>query len=143
LINLIIQTDEMARFVQSLSSGGSGGMELKISLQEIANTPQEILGPSSSAISLDIEELQTNISGAWSGQVLIVNQPLTLNIEQNGQDISGVYQFGTDTLYFTGRWEADQHGWAVNLSGITTYLRPFPGKRLWLSAPPVILSRSN
>lgn len=128
--------------------------EFRITYREVVCRKDGIIGPESDAFQVSIEppESRFNPSGTWEGKVWLVRRPLRMEITgAAGSDISGTYAFGDDEMQFRGVWNPAERGWELTLFAeesrgvlmpalITLYLRPLPNERLWLAAPPVVLT---
>jgi len=128
--------------------------EFRITYREVVSRKDRIIGPESEEFIVPIEaaENRFNPSGVWEGQVWLVRKPLRMEITgAAGGDIGGAFNWGDDEMQFRGVWKPEERGWELTLfteeaggfrmpALISLYLRPMPGNRLWLAAPPVILT---
>jgi|GEM_PF-4121871 len=113
-------------------------------------------GPESRIFEVPVEGFQLpgaryDISGSWNGQVWIARIPLTADLNQSGDKLTGTCSWGTDSYRVDGTWNSKEDAWEITLwvkeggretpALMTLYLRALPGEKLWLGAPPCVLRR--
>jgi len=92
-----------------------------------------------------------DVSGTWTGQVMLVHRPMRLDLSMHGLDLRGTMIFDGTTSRLEGRWVPEEFGWECFFlstdpddpggSFIVPYLRALPDGGLWLAAPPSVLRR--
>jgi hypothetical protein len=131
--------------------GGSG--ELRVTYREAVAKERKFHGPESEPFIVPIQggSLLFDAGGSWTGKTWIVRMGVEMTVSgMAGSDLTGTWSFSGSSGGFTGEWEPDQRGWKLFLWGeekkgqkdpvlFEPYLRPLPGGRLWLAAPPVVL----
>ncbi len=155
----VLDMMEVAQYV--MSRQGGKGPSLRISYHEVVSALsalsdklEAIEGPESEIFEIPVEGFQLpgvryDVSGGWSGKVWVARIPLSAQLSQSGDKLTGTCSWGTDVFRVDGKWNAKEDAWEITPwvkegntetpALMTLYLRALPGEKLWLGAPPCVL----
>ncbi|HPR64686.1 MAG TPA: FHA domain-containing protein [Thermoanaerobaculia bacterium] len=147
-----ISPDELIDMIEISRTYFKPAGELRITYREVVSKDDKIFGPESEPFKLPVEipEPEVDLVGHWKGKVWIARIDIDLTITgTKGKDIEGTWDFQGTKGPFLGTWKAKERGWEMLLMVedekegkmpvlMSPYLRPLPGNKLWLAAPPAV-----
>gem|GEM_PF-4217318 len=137
----------------------SAGMrpKIRVAYQEVAAVPGSPRGPLSAVAEFeygDEERTSKDVTGTWAGSVPFSEGGLMRIdiVQQAGGDFYGTMHWG-DAIPIRGTWNASTQSWSIQSRESSVWMPMFlvfnghlqklPGDKLYLMAPPAVLSRHS